>query len=201
MSDDSGDGVWVTLTELAALKEVTKQTIAGRLERYERDGLVTTRKKGRSRLINLAEYDAAAEEQTDPAKLLGAATAKRAAAADVADDPAQEPELDRDHTYSVQQARRARYDADLREIELRKLRGELVAVDDVRVALEQVTETLAGEIDRLPTFADDLVAAVGAGGASAVRDLLKVKARELRENMADAMLGAIADHSAEELAA
>jgi hypothetical protein len=43
------------------------------------------------------------------------------------------------------------------------------------------------DIDQLPTFADDLAAAVSRGGVAALRDELKKRARQLRETLKRSM--------------
>lgn len=190
----SVDGaVVVSVTELAGLKKVSKQAISRRLGRLENEGLIKTGRRGVEKVVSLAAWDMATGEATDPSKLQGAAT--RAAIAGVA------PSLDdavaaniggpgkaeADPTYTKELTRKAGYDADLKEMQLRQQRGELVEIADVRIAMERCAEAINREIDQLPAFADDLAAAVASGGVPALRELLKVKARDLRERLQRSM--------------
>jgi len=201
-----GSAVVVSVTELALVKGVSKQAISARLQRWEAQGLIRTgTRRGKrntvEKTVSLAEYDTVAGEVSDPSKVQGHAT-RAAIAADAAgalDDEvarnldghgagaAADPTLNRELT------RKAGYDADLKEMQLRKQRGELLEIEGVRTSMERCAEAIVRDVDQLPAFADDLAAAVASGGVPALRELLKVKARELRERLARSMTLAMSD--------
>ena len=57
------DTLWVSVTELAALKGVTKQTVSEKVARLEAAGQPPTKSgNGREKLVNCAEYDRALDE-------------------------------------------------------------------------------------------------------------------------------------------
>ena len=179
----------VSVTQLAELKDVSKQAISRRLQRFEREGLLTVHHAGSQKQVSLIDWDRVTKDVTDPAKLAGRATVRRNAektstkakpSSSLA--PAAVPS-----SYSQQQERKARLEADLREIELRRLRQQLVVVEDVRVAMEQCAEAIVRDIDQLPAFADDLAAALAKGGTLALREALKVKGREFRQRLSRTM--------------
>lgn len=201
-----GSAVVVSVTELALVKGVSKQAISARLQRWEAQGLIRTgTRRGKrntvEKTVSLAEYDTVAGEVSDPSKVQGHAT-RAAIVADAAgalDDEvarnldgqgagaAADPTLNRELT------RKAGYDADLKEMQLRKQRGELLEIEGVRSSMERCAEAIVRDVDQLPAFADDLAAAVASGGVPALRELLKVKARELRERLARSMTLAMSD--------
>ena len=191
----------VSVSDLAKMKGVSQQAISKRLRRLMEDGLITPRHEGGRTLVNLAAWDSVTNEVTDPAKIVARDTAalmKPRRAAETA-DPA-EGAL-RDPTYTQQQARKAGYDADLKEIELRRLQGELREVDDIRASTIKVGEIVVRELDQLPSFADDIAAAFAKGGIPALRDELKRRCRAMREtivrSLADLAAGSIADDGEE----
>ncbi len=185
----TGDGVLVSVTELARLKGVSQPAISKRLKRLVQDGLVTAQSRAGRTFINLAEWDSVTREFTDPAKLVALETvaAKKAGGIEHLDNepikPAGYSELKKGSPYHHELTRKARYDADLREIELKRLQQHLRTVDDIQAAATKVGETLVRQIEQLPSFADDIATAFGRGGVAAVRDLLKSKARGMRESV------------------
>ncbi|PTW53908.1 MarR family protein [Breoghania corrubedonensis] len=186
MSEPVTDGIWVGVRQLAEMKGVSHPAISKRLRRFEEAGLVTVRREGRRTLVNVAQWDAAADEVTDPARLAGAETTRQMSAEMDATN-ADAPTGSNTKAYSYQQARKAEYDADLKEIELAKQRGQLLPIAEVEDAMIRCAESLVRAIDQLPAGADDLAAAVSRGGVPALRDALKIKARELRLKLAEKM--------------
>ena len=119
MSDDGELLGWVTISELARMRGVDKAAISRRVARFESLGLVHPRAGvGRTKLVNIAEFDRAAGETTDAVREANGRGAARAPDATGGD-----PILARE------QARRAAVDADLKELDLAERVGELVAVE------------------------------------------------------------------------
>jgi DNA-binding IscR family transcriptional regulator len=191
MSDDlASDGLWLSISDVAREKNVTRQAIAKRVDALVEAGKLETRPgPAGTKLVNLAQYDLAVGEVGDAARELGAETK-----AD--DEPSSNPAY-RDH-----QAREKQYSADLKFLELQQRLGKLVEREDVERAADEAGELLVAVVDRLPTHAERIAAAVGKDGPSGARVALKEIAREVRTALADAigrlgMRGALAQLKAE----
>ena len=179
MSDDLFDaGLWLSVADLARRKGITRQSAGERVDRLEADGKITVRREGRSKLINIAEYDLAVGEVGDAAREAGAATK-----ADEAGDDPKSPQY-RDH-----QTREKQYAADLKLIELNRALGKLVPVDQIADAASRAAEAAIKAIDRLPSYADAVASAVARDGSPGARTKLREIAREIRVVLADAMRG------------
>lgn len=191
-----GSAVVVSVTELALVKGISKQAVSQRIGRWEAQGLIRTgTRRGKrgavEKTVSLAEYDTIAGEVSDPSKVQGHAT--RAAIAGEQPAPSLDDEVARniggqaganaDPTLTRELTRKAGYDADLKEMSLRKQRGELVEVEDVRAAMDLCAQAIVRDVDQLVSFADDMAAAVASGGVTALRAMLKAKTVELRERM------------------
>ena len=170
------DGLWLTVSDLARQRGITKGPLSRRVARLEDQGLLTTRPGERgSKLINVAEFDKVTGETTDAVRELNGNTAKTAPL------PLSTPG---DPVLAREQARRAAYDADLKQLDLKERLGQVVPIDDVEAAMVRVAETMVRTIDQLPSFADDLAAAVAKDGVHGARTFLKSKARDLRDALA-----------------
>lgn len=180
----------VSVSELAAIKRVSAQAISKKLQRYVRAGLITTRRKGKSVLIPLARWDEVADEVTDPARITGRDTMRAAQARPDAPAPTTG---DGDPEYQRERARRERFSADKAEIEMRKLRGELVEAREVEAAMTRCAEAIVRALEQMPSWADDLAGAMTRGGETEMRKLLKAKGRGLRETLARSMSMIAAD--------
>jgi DNA-binding transcriptional ArsR family regulator len=180
LTEKGDDGLlMVSVTEAARIKGVAKQTISRKLARLEREGLVKTAQRGREKIFSLAQYDLAANEITEPARLVARATSTAIHGEPGADAAAAE----RDPTYTEELRRKAGFEADLKQLQLERERGRLLDVEDATNAMARCAEVIVRDIDQLPTFADDLMAAFNRGGVSALRDELKKRVRQLRETL------------------
>ncbi|WP_127076158.1 MarR family transcriptional regulator [Rhodomicrobium lacus] len=180
-----GAGLWVSVSDLAARKGVTKQTISERVAKLVRDGLIETRPgPGRAKLVNLAAYDRAVGETGDAAKELGAAT-KASIRAQEQGEPA--PATGGDHVLAREQARRMAYEADLAKLKLEERLGNLLPIEDIEAAMVRCAEALTRAFEQLPTRADDLAAAVAKDGVNGARAFLKTVARDMRALLAKEM--------------
>jgi DNA-binding Lrp family transcriptional regulator len=167
-------GLWESVAEVARRKGITRQSLNERVDRLASEGLIKVRRDGRSKLINVAEFDRVVGEVGDAVKEGAAAT--RAEADDLEKNPAL-----RDH-----QARAAQYTADLKFLDLEERLGRLVPVSEVEEAAVKCAESTVRVIDRLPTYADAVAAAVGKDGPAGARAKLKEIAREIRQAIAEA---------------
>lgn len=175
----------ISVSDLANLKGVSQPAISKRLKGFLASGLIRVRREGGKTYVNLAEWDSLTADVTDPAKLVARDTAKavRGRAAPVADPIAGDAALSKDPTYTQELTRKAGYEADLKEIEIRRQQGALREVRDIEASVAKVGEVLVRDIDQLPGFAEDIFAAATKGGVAAVRDELKRRARAMRETM------------------
>jgi hypothetical protein len=182
---NTADAGWVSVSELARLKGLSKAAVSERVARFIKGGQLSTKPgKGKVKLVNLAAFDRVAGETTDLSKATGHATRK---AQTVAGIPAPSLPTNADPLapiYTAEQARHMAYKAESAKLDLEERQGKIVAIAAVEQAITAAAEALARAIDQLPTLADDLAAAVAQSGAAGARTLLKAKARETRELMA-----------------
>lgn len=165
------DGLWVSVSDLAKAKGVTKQAASKRVARLERDGLITTRMaKGGLKTVNLAEFDRAVNQHSSPAQTVH--------------DESEGPVGSSDPVYAKELAREKAYKADLAKLDLDERLGKLVPVDEVTKAAIKVAERFVKLVDQLPARADDVAAAVAKDGSLGARSVLKDLAYEIRDFMA-----------------
>lgn len=182
-------GFWLSISDLAKHKGLSKQALAERVVRFEAAGKLTTRPgPGRSKLVNVAEFDRAAGEIGDLAREQGAAT--RRGAALPAPLTAIAPPVDPDApVYTVEQARNMAYRAELARLDLEERQEKLVRRDRVKEALRLCVDPIARAFDRLPQEADELADAYERGGLHGLRQALKELARKGRSAAAEALEG------------
>jgi hypothetical protein len=184
---DAGAALWISVTDLAALKGVTKQTISARVMALEGAGRVETKPgKGRAKLINLASYDRAVGEVSDPSKILGAATRREIAG----NTPAPADTAAGDNSYTATQARKTGYEADLKKLDLAERVGQLIPIagpHGVTEACVRVAAAFNSAVDALPMRAPELTAVALAEGEIAVRRVLRQFAFETRAAAARAL--------------
>jgi hypothetical protein len=193
---NTADAGWVSVSELARLKGLSKAAVSERVARFIRGGQLSTKPgKGKAKLVNLAAFDRVAGETTDLAKAAGHATRKQTAAS--APSPSLPPGADPlAPIYTAEQARHMAYKAESARLDLEERQGKIVAIAAVEQAVTAAAEALARAIEQLPTLADDIAAAVAQSGASGARTLLKAKARETRELMARELTAILANRPA-----
>lgn len=173
------DGLWMSVSEIAAARGVSKQAVSKRLAHFE--GRVGTRKDGAKLMVNVAEYDRVTGAETDPAQDLRNRDVVK---------PAAEPRGDNlaSKVYSQQRAKREAYEAEKARLDLEERLGKLVPVVDVEAAMVRCAEVMIRSIDQLPSKSDDPV----------VRAFLKETAADLRKVIAENMRLAAGDGAANE---
>ncbi|OWV94256.1 hypothetical protein ATY81_12455 [Rhizobium sp. R72] len=170
-------GVWITVAELARRKGVSKQTAAEKVNRLEDEGRITTRREGRRRLVELATYDRAIGVVGDAAKEIGAETKR-----DDGADPANSGLRDA-------QTERAKYDAQLKALDLAERQGQLVALrgeHGLETALVRVTEALLRDLGAPLNWVSEILEA-SREGEPALRRVLRNKVRDQRTAMAQTL--------------
>jgi hypothetical protein len=89
--------------------------------------------------------------------------------------------------------------ARMARLEYEKAIGKYLYVDDVQDAMTRTAEAIVRDLDRLPSHAEDLAAALARGGMPALRDEIRKVVRTVRETLARSMtLLAIEDAAAAE---
>jgi DNA-binding MarR family transcriptional regulator len=179
---DDSDGLWVTLSELAEIKGISRQATSKRLKRLAADGLIEVREApDNTKSVRLSEWDTATNEWTDPSRLVGRSAKVKPPS-----------------NYTAELTRKARYDADLKEIELRRRQSELLEAKDVEKAMTGCAESIVRAIGQLSTRAEEIVAAVGQRGVAGAREVLKTVERDLRASIARSMKGLAASEEEDE---
>jgi DNA-binding IscR family transcriptional regulator len=173
--------LWLSISELAVSRGVTKGPLSRRVARLEEQGLLQARPGSRgSKLINVAEFDRVTNATTDIVR----ATNGGAAAPERQDrgGGSEKEGL----VYSQEQARNASYSAELKWLELEERRKNLCRKEDVISATATCADLVVREIEGLSHYADEIAAAVGVDGAVGARRVLKQAIFELRNSIADA---------------
>jgi len=182
---DAPEGIWLTISELARKKGVDKSTISVRVSALEEEGRITTRKgAGKTKLVELAEYDQAVGETTDLSKAQAAATARANRLDDAA---ASDGSVAGDATLREAQRQKLFYEARTKALEYGRQTGQLVAIDRVNSVIAEVGEAIRQPISQLPLHADEINAAAVRDGPAGVRSLLK----EIAFNLSKAISAAL----------
>ncbi|MDK4713003.1 winged helix-turn-helix domain-containing protein [Rhizobium sp. CNPSo 4039] len=186
-SAPESDGVWVTVSELARRKNITRQTALERVTRLEKDGLLETRRDGRSRLVEMATFDRLVGQTGNAYREQGAET-KRSA----------EQQAPASAALRDAQSERAQYEAKLKALDLAERTGALVPVrgeHGIEAALLKVTEAIVRDLGAPMNWVSEILETVREG-EPALRRLLRRKIHEQRETIAN-RLTAIAGDAAE----
>lgn len=168
--------VMMSVAEISRRDRVSKPTVSNHVKRLvERHGLTVERDpQGRVARINVAEYDHLRGVVGDPSK----AQAQRLPA------PPPQPASE---SYDEALRQKTWHQAEQLRLQMEALKGRLVEVEQIEIAIAAITEEIARVIDRLPNLADDIAAAVAREGAHGVRVLLRGHAAKLRQEIATAL--------------
>lgn len=166
-------GLWVSVAELARLKGVSKQAVHKRVNRLAAEGLVSTRKQGRELHVNVAEFDRAVGETTDPAQAL-----RNGKPATTAPDS-------NASSYTAARAAREGYQAENARLDLEARLGRLVDRDEVDRRTFDTFRRLRDRLLAMPATICDRVAA--APDSRAVRTVLEEEIRALLTKLAETL--------------
>lgn len=162
----TGGGPWLSISQLARARGVTRQSLHERVSRLAAEGKIEVRQgRGRERLVDLTQYDRTAGQTTDLARAQAQATRRHRS------------ELD----FAASQAKRAAAEAELKVLDLRQRRGELVEVREVHEVAIQCGHAMVSAIEGIVTRAEDVITAATTGGPAGVRRVLREIARDLRK--------------------
>lgn len=173
---DLNNGLWLSITEIADRKGVGKAWISERVKALEAEGKIQTRRKGRAKLVNLAQYDRAVGEVGDAAKELSAETR-------ICDD---EEGVDASPKYRDHHMREKNYAADLKFLELEERLGNIVPVQWLEERANRFAETVVQIVERLPMYTDAMTAAVAKTGVAGAHAKLEEAAQQMRREIAEA---------------
>lgn len=174
------DELLVSLSELAERKGVSTQAIHKRVKGLEAEGRLTTVKRGRSRMVDMAEYDRVVGEVGDAVREAAIETVK----------PDNGSARLRD-----QQAELAAYKTRMAAMDLADREGNTLPLEGpagLNAAVNRIGVEMAQDIDALVNADTRLAEAVAKGGAISLRKELKKVAGELRTKLAK-RLSALAD--------
>lgn len=176
---------WVTASQLAALRGVSKVAIVDRIRRYS--DLFPTQKIGdnNAKCYSFDEWLAATENENVQNALNGRKkklsksarlTAQRVSST-IGQGSGSNP---RSGNYTQQQARKAAAQADLAEMQVKQKRGELVEVRKVNEAIVRVADVLLRPLTQLPSRAAEVEREVMKDGVVGARNWLRKFGNDLR---------------------
>ncbi|MBY2918877.1 MULTISPECIES: winged helix-turn-helix domain-containing protein [Rhizobium] len=184
-SSPGSDGVWLTIAELAKRKGISRQSASERINRLEQDGLIATRRDGRSRLVELATFDRAVGQTGNAFREQGAETKRETTEPPTA-------------ALRDAQTQRAQYESKLKALDYAERTGQLVPIKGdhgVETALVKATEVIIRELGAPLNWVSEILDTVR-DGEPALRRLLRKKIHKQREVIA-ARLTAVAGEAAE----
>lgn len=179
------DGVWLTIAELAKRKGISRQSASERINRLEQDGLIATRRVGRSRQVELATFDRAVGQTGNAFREQGAETKRETTEPPTA-------------ALRDAQTQRAQYESKLKALDYAERTGQLVPIKGdhgVETALVKATEVIIRELGAPLNWVSEILDTVR-DGEPALRRLLRKKVHKQREVIA-ARLTAVAGEAAE----
>lgn len=181
-------GVWITVSELARRRNITRQTALERVTRLEKDGLLETRRDGRSRLVEMATFDRLVGQTGNAYREQGAET-RRA----TEPGPLQPSAALRDA-----QSERAQYEAKLKALDLAERTGQLIPLrgeHGIETVLIKVTEAIIRDLGAPLNWVSEILETVR-DGEPALRRLLRRKILEQRHSISS-RLAAMAGEASE----
>lgn len=144
------DFLWLSISALAAQKGITRQSVSERVARLEADGRIKTRRgAGRTKLINLVEFDRVIGETADLSKEQAARTVKAAAMAP-------DWQANADPSFTELQKKKAAYDAGIRALDYAARRGSVLPIagaGGVDEAMKVAAERMVRAMNALPNQA------------------------------------------------
>jgi len=173
---DLPQGVWKSLSEIAAMRGVSKMAIKKRVDKFENAGLLQTRREGRERLVDLAAFDKAIGTAGDAYREQAAETVREEKA-----EPTGQSGALRDA-----QTEKAQWEARRSALDVSERLGKLVPVAEVETAMVRAGEAIVRSIEQLPSFANEIMSAAREGEPALRRKLRDIK-DQLRRRAADAL--------------
>jgi DNA-binding Lrp family transcriptional regulator len=175
MVDETAPGVWISLSDLARMKGISRQAVLKRVKRLEESGHIESRMNNGKREVELAAYDRAVgqvgdafkEQATESRKEVAAQTPVTAALRDA-------------------QTGKARYEAQLKALDYEERIGNLVPVKGehgIEAAAIAVSEVILRELGSPMTRVDGIIEAARQG-EPALRRFMRQMIIDQRQAMA-----------------
>jgi DNA-binding IscR family transcriptional regulator len=181
--DNNDLGLWLSVTQIAERKGVSKQGVSQKVARIVADGRLTIKPgRGREKLINLAQYDVAVGDVGDAAREAGASTKA------VTELPGTTGARASDGgRFRNEQTREKAYAADLKFIELERARGNLLEVAEFDIVASDAAYRIVDIIENLQARDAEFTAIAIKEGENGMRAALKRVARSMREAVVASM--------------
>ena len=172
--DGVSNNVWMPIADFARERGITRQSMSERVAKLEEAGKLTTRKKGRNRLVNVPEFDLAVEEEGD-------AFAEQRADTRSSSEATDHPEL------RNSQAKKAAYDAEMARLKLEREQGKYRSVEEIEHAAEEVALIVIRALDKLISSAPEIHKQKTRKDIRATRAQLKKMSDGVRKEICDAL--------------
>jgi hypothetical protein len=186
IADDAADsGLWLSLSEIARRRGISKQAISKRLARLvARGAAVPTCRRGRLLLINIAAFDCALGEDSFLPQTQAAATAR------LLDEPLLLAPPKGGKSIIEVQREKLLYDTGLTALKYAEARGEVVPIagdHGLEQAVREIGDAFRQAVGRLHLRAPAAVAVAGKDGVPGMRALLKAAERDILGSLANAL--------------
>jgi hypothetical protein len=151
---------WASLSDIARLRGITPQAVWKRVRSFELRGQLSTRRRGRAKLIHLPSFDALAAATHDPAQELRNRNVRRRARSPTSLPIESPPEPSK---FNDAAAREKNAKAELAEIQLAQKRGELVPVREIEAATIEAGTKITQRLNAMKAQTGRLYAAAKGG--------------------------------------
>lgn len=173
------DGRWVSVSDLAKMKGISRQTASEKVAKLESEGRLETRKNGRLRMVELATYDRLVGQVGDASREMGAATKKGG------DETSGNGGALRDA-----QTEKAKYETRLKALDFAERSGQVVPLKGehgIEGALIKVCDSVVRDLGMPMQWIDEIMEAARKGEAP-LRRLMRNKIAEQRKAVAEHLL-------------
>ncbi|MBB3965941.1 winged helix-turn-helix domain-containing protein [Rhizobium metallidurans] len=173
------DGHWVSVSDLAKMKGISRQTASEKVAKLESEGRLSTRKNGRLRMVELATYDRLVGQVGDAAREIGAATKKGS------DENSGSGGALRDA-----QTEKAKYETRLKALDFAERSGQVVPLKGehgIEGALIKVCDHVVRDLGIPMQWIDEIMEAARKGEPQ-LRRLMRNKIAEQRKTVAEHLL-------------
>jgi hypothetical protein len=170
--------VWLTMTQAAERRGVSKQAISKTVGRLVAEGRLSTKAgQGGAKLINIVAFERLVASESDPAQAL------RNSKVSAAEPPAPSSQASLSPTYMDSRATREAYQAEAARLDIAERLGDLVSKTDISARTTTAFRKLRDRLMMLPGRISDRM--VAAPDARAMKALLSGELRKLLEASAN----------------
>jgi hypothetical protein len=149
---------WGSITAIAKLKGRDKSAISRRVNRFEKAGLLRTRRgPNGEKLVDIKAFDGLIEAHGDGVQEMNGLRAS----------------ADADPILSREQAKRAAADAELKRMDLEERRGRIISADHAERFVDRCSANAQTVLWRLPGLVEEIIAIGTKDGVPAARTFVK----------------------------